>query len=136
MAFDLQERDREGILVFDVAGRLIVGLNAGALRERITQAVAAGKQNIVVNLSGVDYIDSTGLGTLVLCFNLVQKAGGALKLLKLNRRELELLVLTKLTTVFDIYNDEQDALNSFYPDREIKKFDILSFIRQTQEEGL
>ena len=78
MAFDLQERDREGILVFDVAGRLIVGLNAGALRERITQAVAAGKQNIVVNLSGVDYIDSTGLGTLVLCFNLVQKAGGAL----------------------------------------------------------
>ena len=136
MAFDIQERDREGILVYDVAGRLIVGLNAGALRDRITKAVASGKQNMVVNLSGVDYIDSTGLGTLVLCFNLVQKAGGALKLLKLNRRELELLVLTKLTTIFDIYNDEQDALNSFYPDREIKKFDILSFIRQTQEEGM
>lgn len=136
MAFEIQERDREGIIVFDVAGRLIVGLNAGALRDRITQAVNGGKLNIIVNLAGVDYIDSTGLGTLVLCYNLVQKAGGALKLLRLNRRELELLVLTKLTTIFDIFNDEQDALNSFYPDREIKKFDILSFIKQTQEEGM
>ena len=71
-----------------------------------------------------------------MCYRLAQNAGGALKLLNLNRRELELLVLTKLTTVFDIFNDEQDALNSFYPDREIKRFDILSFIKQTQEEGM
>ena len=136
MAFEIHEREREGIAVFDVAGRLIVGLNAGALRERISQALAAGQRNIVLNLAGVDYIDSTGLGTMVLCFNSVQKAGGGLKLLKLNRRELELLVLTKLTTIFDIYNDEVDALNSFFPDRVIKKFDILSFIKQTQEEGM
>ena len=136
MAFEIHEREREGIVILDVAGRLIVGLNSGVLRERINQALAAGKRNLVLNLKGVDYIDSTGLGTMVLCFNSVQKAGGALKLLRLNRRELELLVLTKLTTIFDIYNDEVDALNSFFPDREIKKFDILSFIKQTQEEGM
>jgi anti-sigma B factor antagonist len=136
MAFEIQEREREGIAVFDVAGRLIVGVSSGALRERVQGAVSSGKSNIVLNLTRVDYIDSTGLGTLVLCFRVAQNSGGALKLLNLNRRELELLVLTKLTTVFDIFNDEQDALNSFYPDREIKRFDILSFIKQTQEEGM
>ena len=136
MAFEIHEREREGVTILDVSGRLIVGQSSGALRERIGQAVAAGQRNVVLNLSGVDYIDSTGLGTMVLCYRNMQSAGGALKLLNLNRRELELLVLTKLTTVFDIYNEEQEALNSFYPDREIKKFDILSFIKQTQEEGM
>ena len=136
MAFEIHEREREGIALFDVVGRLIVGPNVGALRERVEQTVAAARINIVLNLVGVDYIDSTGLGTMVMLFRTAQKAGGALKLLNLNRRELELLVLTKLTTVFDIFNDEQDVLNSFYPDREIKRFDILSFIKQTQEEGM
>jgi anti-sigma B factor antagonist len=73
---------------------------------------------------------------MVLCYRVAQTSGGALKLLNLNRRELELLVLTKLTSIFDIFNDEQDALNSYYPDREIKRFDILSFIKQSQEEGM
>ena len=136
MAFEIHDREREGVAIFDVAGRLIVGQSSGVLRERIQQAVSAGKRDIVLNLAGVDYIDSTGLGTMVMCFRIAQNAGGALKLLRLNRRELELLVLTKLTTVFDIFNEEQEALNSFYPDREIKKFDILSFIKQTQEEGM
>jgi len=136
MAFEIHEREREGIAVLDAVGRLIVGPPCGVLRERIQQGFVIGKRNIVLNLRGVDYIDSTGLGTMVMCFTAAQKAGGALKLLNLNRRELELLVLTKLTTIFDIFNDEQDALNSFYPDREIKKFDILSFIKETQEEGM
>jgi len=136
MAFEIHEREREGIAVFDVSGRLIVGPNVGALREQIERAVAEGKTNVVLNLRGVDYIDSTGLGMLVMVYRIAQNAGGGLKLLNLNRRELELLVLTKLTTVFDIFNDEQDCLNSFYPDREIKRFDILSFIKQTQEEGM
>ena len=136
MAFEIHEREREGVAVYDVSGRLIVGLSCGALRERIRQAIAAGTKNIVLNLKGVDYIDSTGLGTLVICFTSAQKAGGALKLLNLNRRELELFVLTKLTMIFDIFNDEQDACNSFYPDRAIKRFDILSFIKQSQEEGM
>jgi len=134
MTFEIQEREREGIAIFDVAGRLIVGMSSGSLRDRVQAHVNSGKTNIVLNLTRVDYIDSTGLGALVLCYRVAQTAGGALKLLNLNRRELELLVLTKLTQVFDIFNDEQDALNSFYPDREIKHFDILSFIRQTREE--
>lgn len=136
MAFEIQEREREGIIILDVAGRLIVGPTSGALRDKVQASVAAGKTNVILNLTQVDYIDSTGLGTMVMCFRFAQNAGGALKLLNLNRRELELLVLTKLTTVFDIFNEEQEALNSYYPDREIKHFDILSFIKQTQEEGM
>ena len=64
----------------------------------------------------------------------VRKAGGVLKLENLNRRNIELLVMTKLATVFDLFTDEQDAVNSFYPDREIKKFDILNFVEEMKKE--
>jgi anti-anti-sigma regulatory factor len=82
----------------------------------------------------VEYIDSTGLGSMVICFTTLQKAGGAMKLMKLNRRNIELLVLTKLSTVFEVFQDEQDAVNSFFPEREIKRFDILSFVKQQEGE--
>jgi anti-sigma B factor antagonist len=88
---------------------------------------------VILNLEHVDYIDSTGLGSMVICFTTLQKAGGSLKLLKLNRRNIELLLLTKLSTVFEIFGDEQDAVNSFFPEREIKRFDILSFVQQERE---
>ena len=69
---------------------------------------------------------------MVMCFTLVGRLGGKLKLENLNRRNVALLVLTKLTTVFEIFNDEQDAVNSFFPDREIKRFDILSFVQEQE----
>lgn len=84
---------------------------------------------MILNLAGVDYIDSTGLGSLVICFSTMRKAGGSVKLLNLSRRNIELLVLTKLETVFEVFADEQDAVNSFFPDREVKKFDILAFVQ-------
>jgi anti-sigma B factor antagonist len=83
----------------------------------------------------VDYVDSTGLGGLVISFTTLRKSGGALKLLNLSRRNIELLVLTKLTTVFEIFDDEQEAVNSFFPNRKIRKFDILSFVREQNEAG-
>ena len=83
----------------------------------------------------MDYIDSTGLGALVICFTTLRKAGGELKLLNLSRRNIELLVLTKLTTVFEIFSDEQDAVNSFFPDREIRRFDILEFVQKGKKDA-
>jgi anti-sigma B factor antagonist len=77
----------------------------------------------------VEFIDSTGLGAMVVCFTAVEKQGGALKLLNLSKRHIELLVLTKLTTIFEVFDDEQDAINSFFPDREVRRFDILNFVR-------
>lgn len=129
---DIQARQKEGVSVLDLNGRLAVGA-ASALREKVNQEMAEGHNQVILNLKEVDYIDSTGLGTMVICFTTLQKAGGNLKLLHLNRRNIELLLLTKLSTVFQIFGDEQDAVNSFFPDREIKHFDILSFIQQQKE---
>ncbi len=134
MGLEIQEREREGVVILDLKGRLTVGQAATVLRDRFAELISAGKNQVVVNLEGVDYIDSTGLGSLVICFTSLQKAKGSLKLAHLNKRNLELLLLTKLSTVFELFNDEQDAINSFFPNRDIKHFDILSFIQQHQGE--
>jgi anti-sigma B factor antagonist len=129
---EIQSRDREGIKILDVIGKLTVG-GASDLRERVNAETAAGNLQQILNLKEVEYIDSTGLGAMVICYMSVQKAGGALKLAHLNRRNLELVLLTKLSTVFQIFAEEQEAVNSFFPDREIKHFDILSFVQQQKE---
>ncbi len=134
MALKIHRREREGILLLDLAGRLTAGEEVSGLRGALTEALESGMNRAVLNLREVEYIDSTGLGSLVICYTSLQKAGGTLKLLHLNRRNIELLVLTKLTTVFEVFNDEQEAVNSFFPDREIKRFDILSFIQQQVEQ--
>src|SRR5512133_1002601 len=123
MSLEIQQREREGIQIVDLSGRITVGPEAGALREKVNALGGAGVKNIVLNLRDVDYIDSTGLGALVMCATTLRKSGGVVKLLNLNRRNIELLVMTKLATVFEIFTDEQDAVNSYYPDRKIKTFD-------------
>jgi len=134
MALDIHQREREGITVLDLRGRITVGPEASALRERVSQLVAANVRNLVLNLAEVDYIDSTGLGALVIVATTLRKNGGNVKLLKLNRRNIELMVMTKLATVFEFFADEQDAVNSFYPDRKVKTFDILDFVQNLKPE--
>ena len=133
MSLDIQQREREGILILDLKGRLVVGEPIASLRERIRELGESGRTNVILNLQDVDYIDSTGLGGLVISYTTLKKAGGAFKVVNLSRRNIELLVLTKLSTVFEMFNDEQDAVNSFFPNREIKKFDILAFVQQQNE---
>jgi anti-sigma B factor antagonist len=134
MALDIEQREREGITILDLNGRITVGPEASLLREKCADLAAAGNKNLVLNLKEVDYIDSTGLGALVICATSLRKAGGNMKLVNLNRRNIELLVMTKLATVFEIFTDEQDAVNSFYPDRKIKTFDILDFVQKMKQE--
>lgn len=135
MALQIRQREREGIVILDLSGPLTVGEPAARVREVLHGLLAADRKNVILNLRDVDYIDSTGLGAMVVCYTTLRKAGGALKLLHLNRRNIELLVLTKLSTVFEIFSDEQDAVNSFFPGRAIKRFDILSFLEQQSEPG-
>ena len=134
MALDIQQRVREGVTILDLKGRVTVGHEATALRESVAGLVAAGTATVVLNLQQVDYIDSTGLGALVMVATSMQRSGGKVKLLNLNRRNIELLVMTKLATVFEIFADEQDAVNSYYPDRKIKTFDLLNFVQQLKNE--
>lgn len=133
MSIEIRETDREGIVVLSLKGRLTVG-EAQAIRDKVNELLAKGRNNIILDLGGVDYIDSTGLGSMVICFTTIKKSGGALKLLNLNKRNIELLLLTKLHTIFEVFSDEQDAVNSFFPDREIKRFDILQFVQSQEEE--
>ena len=73
----------------------------------------------------------------MICYtSLAESAGGALKLVNPNKRNIELLLLTKLHTIFEVFNDEQDAVNSFFPDREINHFDILKFVQQEKDDPI
>ena len=120
MSLEIQQRAREGVAILDLNGHITVGTEATSLRERCWALASEGVQNLILNMAEVDYVDSTGLGALVMCATTLRKAGGNVKLLNLNKRNLELLVITKLATVFDLFTDEQDAVNSYFPDREIR----------------
>jgi anti-sigma B factor antagonist len=133
MSLDIRETTREGVDILSLKGRLTVG-EASAVREKVNAIIATGTVKVLLNLQNVEYIDSTGLGALVICFTSLKKAGGALKLVNPNKRNVELLLLTKLHTIFEVFADEQDAVNSFFPDREIKHFDILSFVQSEKDE--
>ena len=133
MNMEIQKREKEGVTILDLKGRLAVGEPCTLLRENINEQIAQGNKQLILQLQQVDYIDSTGLGSMVICYTTLQKLGGSLKLVQLNRRNLELMLLTKLSTIFQIFGDEQAAINSFFPEREIKHFDILSFIQQQKE---
>jgi anti-sigma B factor antagonist len=128
MALEIEESLREDVTVLTLKGRLTLG-ESNLVREKVNQLSAAGRYKIVIDLSAVEYIDSTGLGVLVICFTSLKKFGGALKLVNPNKRNVELLLLTKLHTVFEVFMEVQDAVNSFFPDRQIKHFDILSFVK-------
>ena len=134
MALEITESSNEGIVILKLKGRLAAG-ESTSVREKINQVAASGQLNIVMDLGDVDYIDSTGLGGLVICFTSLKKQGGALKLVNPNKRNVELLLLTKLHTVFEVFTEVQDAVNSFFPNREIKHFDILTFVQQQSEEN-
>jgi len=134
MALEITRKEREGVTILDMKGRITVGPEATALRQAVAAAVADGVRQLVFDLAQVDFIDSTGLGAVVMCSTTLRKAGGAVKLLNLNRRNIELLVMTKLATVFETFSDETDAVNSFFPDRKLNQFDILSFVQQMKKE--
>ncbi len=134
MRLEINHREREGIAILDLKGRITAGEEVGAFRAAVEIATVALAPNVILNLQLTEFIDSTGLGGMVMLATRIKQAGGAMKLTYLNRRNMELIVLTKLDTIFQVFDDESDAVNSFFPDRTIKKFDILSFVRDLKDE--
>src|SRR5689334_16266709 len=130
MSLEIQEREREGIVILDLKGRITSGPEAGAFREAASAIASRPSPSLILNMAHIDYVDSTGLGAMVMVSTTIKRNGGKVKLLNMNRRNIELLVMTKLATIFEIFNDEQDAVNSYFPDRKIKTFDILDFVQQ------
>jgi anti-sigma B factor antagonist len=104
-----------GVTIVDLCGRIVLGDGSTALRDLVRNLISEGNKKILLNLRNVDYIDSSGLGELVSAFTSMRSGGGELKLLNLTRRVHALLQITKLSTVFDITDDEATSLKSFSP---------------------
>jgi anti-sigma B factor antagonist len=101
------------VTIVDISGRIVLGSESAALRSLITDLLSKGHKKILLNLAEVNYIDSSGLGHLVSAFTSVRKQEGELKLLKLTNKVHDLMQITKLYTVFDIRDDEAEAVKSF-----------------------
>src|SRR6266403_1568115 len=101
------------VTVIDAAGRITLGEGASAFRDTIRELVAKGDKKILLNLSEVSYIDSSGIGEMVSGFTTVTNHGGQLKLLGLSKRVKDLLQITKLYTVFEVFEDEASAVRAF-----------------------
>jgi anti-sigma B factor antagonist len=112
MQLKLTSRNIDDIFSVNCSGRIVFGEESSLLRDQIKKAIAEHKR-IVLNLGDVNYIDSGGLGTLVALHTTARNAGGTIKLANLTKRVGDLLQVTKLLTVFDVYNSEAEALDSF-----------------------
>ena len=113
MALTIASRELDGVTILDLGGRITLGEGSVQLRDAIRDLIGKGQKSVLLNLGDVNYIDSSGLGELVSAFTTAKNQGAALKLLKLNKKVHDLLQLTKLYTVFDIYDDEAVAIASF-----------------------
>jgi len=106
-------RQVDSVSVIDISGRITLGEGCTELRELIRDQLSKGNKNILLNLADVTYIDSSGIGELVSAYTGVSKQGGTLRLLNLTKKVHDLLQITKLYTVFDVYDDEAKAISSF-----------------------
>ncbi len=113
MSVKLSTRQVGDVTVIDASGRITLGEGASNFRDSIRDLAAKGNKKLLLNLGDVSYIDSSGIGELVSGFTTVTNSGGVLKLVGLNKRVKDLLQITKLYTVFEVFDDEALALRSF-----------------------
>ncbi len=112
MQLKLETRNVGGVTVVDCSGRIVFGEESALLRDTLKKLISENNQ-IVLNLAGINYIDSGGLGTLVALYTSAQSAGGSVKLANLTQRVGDLLQVTKLLTVFEVYDSVEEAIKSF-----------------------
>ena len=110
---DLKERQAGDVTILDLSGEVRIGEGSVALRDSIRKLADANKNKVLLNLAGVKYMDSSGVGELIANYTTIRRQGGQLKLLNLTDRIQNILVITKLLTVFDSYENEAEALKSF-----------------------
>jgi anti-sigma B factor antagonist len=109
----IDERTVGDVLILDIKGRITLGEGDELLKDKVNSLLNQGRKKIVLNLAEVPYIDSAGLGEIVRTYTTVSRQGGNLKLLSLTKRITDLLAITKLLTVFEVFESENDAVQSF-----------------------
>jgi anti-sigma B factor antagonist len=110
---NINERQAGDVTVLDLSGKITIGEGSVALRTAVRRLLEEGKKRVLLNLANVSYIDSSGIGELVSSYTATNKEAGQLKLLNLTQKIKDLLTITKLYTVFDVYDNEAEALNSY-----------------------
>ncbi len=113
MSVTINSRVSGDVTIVDVAGKITLGDGSAMLRDKVKELSAAGTKKILLNLGEVNYIDSSGIGELVSAFTTISNTGGSLKLLNLTKRVKDLLQITKLYTVFEVFDDEAQAIASY-----------------------
>ena len=113
MALTIASRSVDGVSVLDLSGRITLGEGSVQLRDAVRDLIGKGQKNILLNLGDVNYIDSSGLGELVSAYTTAKNQGASVRLLNLTKKVKDVLQLTKLYTVFDIYDDEAAAVGSY-----------------------
>ena len=114
MQLKINERTLSDVTMFDLDGSFVLG-GDGQFRQRVAANIEGGGRKLIVNLAKVNYMDSSGLGELISCYTKMQRVNGHMKLLNLNDRLNQLLVITKLITVFETFDSESAAISSFTP---------------------
>ena len=109
----IEVRQREGVTIISINGKITIGAGDVALRAQIMETLDSGARNILINMSGVTTMDSSGIGELVHSYTTVTNHGGKLKLCNLPEKVIDILALTQLITVFDAFEDEEEAIASF-----------------------
>ncbi|HWY08673.1 MAG TPA: STAS domain-containing protein [Candidatus Acidoferrales bacterium] len=113
MSLKMTTSEVEGVSLVTLNGRIVLGEESNALREKLKSLIAGGKKKIVLNMAEIDYIDSSGLGALVAAHLSAKNGGGSMRLCNLGNKFHEVMQLTKLLTVFDVYDTEASAVRSF-----------------------
>jgi len=131
---EIEQRETEGIVILDLKGRLVLGWEDLALRQKLQSLLQSGHKNVALNLKDILELDSTALGTLIFCSMKFRDAGGRLVLLNLSPAHTDLSNTVRLNAAFDIYPDQVSAMNSFFPDRIVPHYDILEFVEEQEQQ--
>lgn len=109
----IEKRKKNGVVILDLKGKILIGDAISVLRESISQLIREKEVNVLINFDHVPYLDSTGLGEIVRTYTTIKKNGGEVKILNLGAKVKDLMTITKLITVFETFEDENRAVNSF-----------------------
>jgi anti-sigma B factor antagonist len=133
MNLQIEQREREKIVILDVKGRLVLGEEDVSLLQRLLYLLDSRHRKVVLNLKELSAIDDSGLDTLAFCAMRFHEVGGRLVLLNFGQPRAHAVDVSKLNAVAENYEKEIDAVNSFYPDRAIPQYDILEFVKGQQQ---
>jgi anti-sigma B factor antagonist len=128
MPLEITGREQEGIEILNLNGRLTFGQEDLDFRSELDRLIKAGQVRVALNLGDLRTLDTTGLGTLLFALAKLRKAGGALAVFNIQPAHIELLTATRLESALEVFHGQQDAIDSFFPDRQIRRYDILQFV--------